>query len=324
MGLLSDRLHARARFYDALAVALDAGLTADQSLGTLAGAGDRTAAALVPGVARGEPLSRALAAQGGAFDRFEVVAVEAGEAAGRLPEVLRRLGRAFAVRGRTRDRLVQGLIYPVILLHAAVVLPPLYLLVRGGLGAYLGAVVPIFALIYGALGLAIFLIRGSTATEDGKLRRDRLLLRLPGVSKAVRATALADYTHAFAILYATGVPMPETLKRSAEAARNRVFRAAGRRIGERVRRGGTLQEGFAAELGVFPQVFVQAVAVGEAAGKLEATLEKAEDAARQEAERATLGLAVTAAVVAYAVAALVVAWVVIRSWIGITRLPDGL
>lgn len=325
MGLFSDRQHARARFYDSLSTALDAGLTTELGLATLAGSGEGLSASLLPQVQDGLPLSLAMTgSRDGTFSRFEVLAVEAGEASGRLPEVLQRLARSFALRGKTRDRLAYSLVYPILLLHLTVLLPPAYLLVRDGLDRYLAAVVPIFVVAYLVLGVGWWLYRGFTAAEAGRMKRDRFLLGLPGISNAFRSLALAEYAHAFAILFSAGVPMPETLARAAEATRNRVFRAAGRRVCERVRAGGTVQEGLASELGVFPQSFVQAVAVGERAGKLEEALDQAAERARDDAERATMALAVATGVVAYGVAVLAVAWVVIRFFTGLATLPPGI
>lgn len=329
MGLFSDRQHARARFYDSLATALDAGLTTEHGLATLAKSGEGLSAELLPGVRLGQPLSTAMTAattgsQDATFGRFEVLAAQAGEASGRLPEVLQRLARSFALRGKTRDRVAYSLVYPILVLHLVVLLPPAYLLVRDGLDRYLGAVVPIFVAAYLVLGVGWWLLRGLTAGESGRLKRDRLLLRLPGVSKAFRSLALAEYAHAFAILFSAGVPMPETLARAAEATRNRVFRGAGHRVCERVRSGGTVQEGLASELGVFPQTFVQAVAVGERAGKLEEALDQAAERARDDAERTTLALAVSTGVVAYGIAVLAVVWVVIGFFTGLAKLPPGI
>ncbi|MDA8017608.1 MAG: type II secretion system F family protein [Thermoanaerobaculia bacterium] len=323
MGFLSNRQHDRSRFYDSLATALEAGLTAAQALSTLAASGDQTSARLVPRLARGEPLSQGMS-QDQAFSRFEILATEAGERSGRLPPVFRRLGRSFSLRGKTRDRIAYALIYPILLLHGVVLLPPLYLVFRDGLDRYLAAVVPALALTYLVFGTAAWLIRGFTASTAGRLTRDRWMLRLPGISKAVRSMALAEYAHSFAILLTAGVPMHETLARAAEAPRNRVFRAAGLRVCDRVRAGGTLREGLAAELDVFPQTFVQAVAVGESAGKLEDTLDRAAEQARQEAERASLALAVALGTVAYGIAALAVAWVVLRFFVGLAELPAGI
>ena len=68
---------------------------------------------------------------------FEVSSVVAAERAGRLPETLRRLAGYFEKRGRTRDRIGNALIYPALVLHAAVLLPPLFLLFRDDL-SFLG------------------------------------------------------------------------------------------------------------------------------------------------------------------------------------------
>jgi type II secretory pathway component PulF len=322
--MISDSLRTRSRFYGNLATAIDAGLPVDRALATTAGSGDRLSAAVGAVVTGGHSLSAGLTAQGALFDRFEVLAVEAGERAGMLPQVLRKLSRALEVRGKARDRVAHGLIYPLLLIHGAVLLPPLFLLFRDGLGRYLGTVLPILGVIYGGTVLIWWLHRGLTTGETGRMRRDALLLRLPWVSKAVTAFALADFAHALALLVGAGVPIPEAFDNAAEATRNRVFRAAGHRAGTAVRSGSTAQEALARESALFPQEFLGALAVGESAGKLEETLGRSADTARHDAERWMMTLAIAAATAAYAVAAVVVAWAVISFWVGTTALPDGI
>jgi type II secretory pathway component PulF len=328
MGMFGDKYLARGRFYDALATAIDAGLPTHQALHTLAGSGEPLSADLVNRVSAGGQLSEAMSDATGdgrhEFTRFELVAVRAGEDSGNLPLMLRRLGRAFQVRGTGRDKVAYGLFYPFVLLHGVVLLPPLYRLFGDGLGAYLGVVLPILLGAYGVLAVVWWLVRGVAATDAGRGRLDALLLRLPIAGRAVRARALADYCLTFLTLYTAGVPMLETLTRAGESTDHAPLRAAGLRLAECVRSGGTLQAGLSRERAVFPQEFVQAVAVGESAGKLEATLERAEAAARHEAERAQLALVVALAVTAYAIAALAVGWVVLSFWLGVTRLPEGI
>ena len=183
MGHFGTTYHARGRFYDQLATMIDAGLAIDRALGTLAESGDRfgdAASNMRTKVTGGRSLSDGMRPEA-LFSPFEVHAVEAGERAGRLPEVLRRLSRHFEERGRARDRIGYGLLYPFVVLHGAILLPPLFLLFRDGLAAYAAAVVPILLAIYGGVAGVWWLYRVVASTETGKLRLDRFVLSLPVV-----------------------------------------------------------------------------------------------------------------------------------------------
>jgi type II secretory pathway component PulF len=313
MGIFgSGSYHARGRFYGNLATALDAGLTPEHTLTIVKEKDGALGAATRPleqAVRRGRALSEGMS-RNAFWSPFEVSSVVAAERSGRLPEMLRRLSGYFATRGRTRDRIRNVLIYPTIVLHAAVLLPPLFLLVRDGLGAYLAGVVPVLAVIYG-IGAALFwFYRVTTSSAAGRQRVDQLLLSLPLVGPTARELAVADYAYLVGSLLATGAPILEALNLAAEASRNAVFRAAGARVAMAVTEGATLYEALQREE-VFPRLFVAAVRVGETAGNLDDSLERAERGAREEADVAIERLLTVAPILALAGAGLVVGFVAV-------------
>ena len=315
MGLFGHRHHLRSRFYDSLATAIDAGLTTDRALALL---GERrhplgrAASGLEKAVARGQPLSEAMNRIPELFTTSESDVVEAGERAGRLPETLRRLSRSVAVRAQAADRLGQGLVYPCVLMHGIILLPPLFLLFRDGAGAYLATVVPLLMLLYGA-GFALWLT-GRRWTSGKTPRIRRLVTSLPVAGNAIRSQALAEYAHVLATLFAAGIPILEALEKAARAGHDTALHEAGRRVADQVRRGASLHQAMAGEPHFFTSLFVESVRVGETAGTLETSLEQAERFAREQAEQTLRRLAAGLPVVAYAIAAVLVAWVVLGFW----------
>jgi len=311
MGLRASADQARARFYANLATAFDAGLTADQALALVEGGDGRLAAAvrgLGQAVRRGQPLSEGMGRNESFWNGFEIDSLAAGERAGRLPEVLRRLAEYFEIRGRTRQRIVSALIYPWLVLNLAILLPPLYLLVGDGIGTYLAWVVPLLVALYGG-GAAIWWTVARGARGDSA---ERLLLSLPLIGQILRELALADYAFVFGILVATGAPLTEALARAARKCRRTRWRAAGGRVAAAVGEGAAIHEALAREPDVFPRSFVEAVRVGEATGTLDHVLMRSERAARHQVERELERLFVILPVLGYAVAGIVVAWVAIR------------
>ncbi|MCP4662690.1 MAG: hypothetical protein GY856_45435 [bacterium] len=314
MGLFGSADQARARFYGSLATTLDAGLPADQALALVEGAGDLAAAVRRLGqtVRRGRPLAEGMARHGSFWSRFEVDSMAAGERAGRLPETLRRLADYFETRGRTRDRIGFSLIYPSILLNAAILLPPLYLLFLDGIGAYSARVGPILLAVYGVVGALWWLWRIVTSGAHGG-RVERHLLSLPLVGRIVHELALADYAYVSGVLQATGTPLVEALTSAAGSSRLALVRGAGGRVAAAVGEGATVCEALAREPGIFPQFFVEAIRVGEVSGTLDDALARIERTSRAAAEQALERLTVILPIAAYVVAGIVVAWVVIRS-----------
>ncbi len=313
MGFLSGQTSPRSHFYASLATALDAGLGVEETLAMVSEGPFATPARRLRGaVAQGTSLAGAMARQADAFSAFEVLALEAAEAGGRMVDVLRRLAAHFQDRGRTRDRLVQALIYPVILLHAAVLLPPAFVLVRDGALAYLGTVVPPLVAVYALVFAGVWLTRVVTADESRRRGVARRVLRLPLVGPIVHGLALADYAYFAGTLITSGVPLVKALRTSAEASRNAVVQDAGHRVVGAVERGDAFWQALASEPEAFPYLFVEAVKVGEIAGRLDDALERAEKSWRQEAAAALQKLKVVLPVLALAAAGAVVAWVVVR------------
>ncbi len=313
MGFFSGQDSPRSRFYASLAVAFDAGLAVDQALGLVTEEPFATPARrLRDAVGRGASLADAMARQGAAFTSFEVHALAAGEASGRVVDVLRRLAAHFEDRGRTRDRLGQALLYPVILLHAAVLLPPLFVLFRDGIAAYLATVVPPLVAVYALAALAFYLARVLTADEGRRRGAARLVRRLPLVGPIVHGLALADYAYSAGTLHTSGVPLVKALYTSATASRNALVQAAGRRVAASVEQGDAFWEALTREAEAFPRLFVETVKVGEIAGRLDDALERAEKTWRQEAETALERLTIVLPVLALAAVGAVVAWVVVR------------
>jgi general secretion pathway protein F len=119
------------------------------------------------------------------------------------------------------------------------------------------------------------------------LRRSyhRFRLGLPLVSKLERGLNTARFARTFSILTASGVPVLESLRISAQVMSNIPMREAVGEAAARVREGA----GIAAALersGYFPPMTIHLIASGEASGKLEEMLERA--AVNQEREIETL------------------------------------
>lgn len=320
VGLFGTKHHERARFYDSLATAIDAGLPPDRALGLVTPGRARfgaAAARMKIDVAAGKSLSETMAGHPGLFEIFEVHAVEAGEHAGRLPDVLGRLGRYFAARGRALDEMGTRLVYPVVLLHGAVLLPPLFLLIRDGLAAYLSAVFPILLFFYGVVFGSMWLFRSLMSRPASRARAERFVLSFPWLGGTARSLTLADYAFALSILVSAGVPVVDALDKTAQGSRSMLFRDAGRRVAAAVRTGAPLGDSLAAEDDVFGRLFVEAVRVGEEAGRLDDTLERSARVAQEEADQALQRLAVALPAVTYAVAAGIVAFVVFRFWMSL-------
>src|SRR5688572_14990330 len=134
------------QFTQQLATLLGAGQPLDRALTILLELPDdpgarRTVAEIRDAVRGGAPLSAALERQHGTFSRLYVNMVRAGEAGGSLEETLQRLADYLERSRLLRGRVVNALIYPLILV----------VMVALSLMFLLGYVVPQFAAMYESL-----------------------------------------------------------------------------------------------------------------------------------------------------------------------------
>ncbi len=203
---------------------------------------------LLETVKAGRPLSEALT------DPYERGIVRIGEETGRLDRAFGELHRALEERRRQRDEFRSRMMYPIVVLHAVILIPPIVMLVTSGPLAYVKAVAPALTVVYGAYAF---------------LRRRPPWL--PIVGPYARALNLARFLRALAFLWDAGVPLARAFDLAAT-------------VGIRVdyRPGATLRETLEAS-GRFSPMVLGAVEVGETSGDVDGTLRKAAEVLEQEA-----------------------------------------
>ncbi len=255
-------------------------------------------------VMEGHTLAAGLSDFKNVFPELYRTTVEAGEQSGHLDRVLERLADYTESRQQMRQKIQLAVFYPAMLTLVAV-------LVVGGLMTY---VVPQVVQVFENIGQDLpGLTRGMIATSDflrawGLLlivsiilavagfsyllrseafrrRFHQFLLKLPLVGRIVAGLNTGRFARTLSILTASGVPVLEALRISAQVMSNVPMREAVVEAAARIREGA----GIAAALeksGYFPPMTVHLIASGEASGKLEEMLERA--AINQEREIETL------------------------------------
>lgn len=301
-------LHRRARLYQVLATALDAGLGIDQALDLASKRSQRPAGTRLSDVLHRE----------NRISELEARLLSAAESAGVLPMVLRQLAEYLEKRAVALRDLAVRLLYPVLLLHAAAVLPNLRWLIVGDPGDFLERVVPVLLVLWG-IGASLALVLVCCRTLLRKSPGFASVLRgLPVVGGLIQNSGASSYAYLLSMLLAAGVPQATALKDSAQCCGNAELEANGLRITERViGRGEGLTTAFFSEPRPWPRLLLEAIRTGEAAGKLEETLAGASRGLRQEADRRLAMLLTVLPILVYLVAAGYVAWVVITTFTSI-------
>lgn len=296
-----------------LATLLGAGLPLDEALGTLAdqlaGAPLGRALGTVRGeVLQGSELNRALAQHPGIFSPLFINMTEVGEHSGTLDQVLGQLADFLEDQARLRSRMQSALAYPIlmgvigsaVLVFLITFVVPKVTRMLEDLGQTLP--LPTRLLIAGSdflagwwwlllllAGVAVTAARRYARSEAGRLKLDRLSLRLPLFGSLNLLLATARLSRTLGTLLHAGVPLLKALAIAVNLLSNRVLRQAVNDAGDAVREGESLAEPLKRS-GVFPPMLAQMAAVGERSGELEKMLLRVAETYEHQVELRIAGL----------------------------------
>ncbi|HND54055.1 MAG TPA: type II secretion system F family protein [Pirellulaceae bacterium] len=277
-----------------LAVMLHGGLTLLSAMQTVAEQCTRAKAAriwqaVVEDVQRGSGLAEALKRHP-KIPHIVVELVRIGEQTGALEPVLRRGAEALERRRTLRNSLLTALAYPTLVLVAALgvatfmvvnVIPKLQVFLTS-LGRKLPAMTQFLLDVSDSLriyGPTLLVLSAATVTgfiacylwPPGRLRIDRMLLRLPLVGWFLRLAATALLARSLATLLHSGVTLLEGLKTVESLHSNTYLRQQLVTARMSVMSGGSLAGALRAT-GVYMPMLSAMTAVGESAGTLDDVL----------------------------------------------------
>jgi len=104
-----------------------------------------------------------------------------------------------------------------------------------------------------------------------RLRFDAVKLRLPVLGPILNKIILSRFANTFAMLYAAGIPILESIRTTQDIVGNRVIRKALRRVEQSIREGQNVANAFH-DAGLFPPLVVRMLRVGENTGGLDKAL----------------------------------------------------
>ncbi|MBW3661080.1 MAG: type II secretion system F family protein [Gemmatimonadetes bacterium] len=295
------------------ATMINAGLPLVQSLDILASQQEnpKVAAkikALLNNVESGSTLADAMRHHREFFNDVYINMVAAGEAGGILDVILLRLADYLEAAEALRRKVRGAMFYPATVMGFAMLAIAVLLIfvipTFAGFFESAGVALPLptrivmglsdFMLGYwwailAALGIAFYLLRMYRGSPQGRLATDRALLRMPILGAVLRKAAIARFSRTLGTLVSSGVPILEGLEITAKTAGNKVVEDAVNESRVSIAGGETIAEPLK-KSGVFPQMVVQMINVGEQTGGLDEMLEKIADFYDDEVESAVAAL----------------------------------
>lgn len=220
------------------------------------------------------------------FSELWVNLVETGEASGNLANVLGRLASYLERDAAFRRRVTSSLIYPAILMCAAVgallfltikIIPTFAELFKGFnislpfltqvLLAVSDFIRRYLLLIGGAIIAAGFVLRSYVKTNEGKFLYEKLKFALPVFGEFYRALIVERFSASMSTLIESGVPILYSLEITEHSLNSVIMARLIRHIKEEVRVGKPLSQSLERSKFFEPMV-AQMVAVGEEVGDL--------------------------------------------------------
>jgi len=262
---------------------------------------------VIKNVEGGMSLGEAINKHPETFNDIYVNMVRAGEAAGILDDILKRLAFQQEKSAKIRKKVRSAMAYPLVLMVITTlaffglmlfVIPQIGKILTdlGGPDAKLPGITlfmlgvshiitTYWYIIFPAIGGIIYGTLRYVKTPRGKRQFDTLMLRIPGIKTIVTKLAVARFARTFSALMGAGVAVLECLDVTSRAVGNTLFAEALRAAAKEVKNGKSLSAVIERN-DLFPAIVAQMLAVGEETGQTDTVLVKVADFYEDEVDLA--------------------------------------
>ncbi len=244
----------------------------------------------------GVPFSECLAEYPRVFNKLACALILAGETGGNLPESLRRLAMYFDNRDKLVKKVKGATAYPafvftfvvLIVIFIMTFIIPRFRVIFNQMGGQLPAFTRGFMHFYDILRFNIVYIIGSvlllivlgiliyTRSKKGHYTFCKIALGFPMLGKLFKQAFIVMFCRTMSTLISAGVSVLEVFDILAEMTSNDILKNAVVKARELITEGSNVSLGMAAS-GVFPNMLVKMIQVGEESGSLPTVLDRTAD-----------------------------------------------
>jgi len=297
-----------------LATMLTAGIPMVQAFEIIGVGNDKPAVqklvlAIKSDIETGNSLHQALGKHPLYFDDLFTNLVEAGEHAGALEAVLEKIATYKEKTEALKKKIKKALFYPAAVLAVAVIVTVILLIfvipqfesLFKGFGADLPAFTQMVinmsrwmqanGIYLGAVTAAAAFTFGYFYKRSRPMRQfiDRTALQVPVIGPILKKAAIARFARTLATMFSAGVPLVEAMKSVSGATGNIVYQDAVLKMRDEISTGMRMQRAMD-NTGLFPNMVVQMIAVGEESGSLDEMASKVADFYEADVDAAVDGL----------------------------------
>jgi type IV pilus assembly protein PilC len=267
---------------------------------------------IVKDVEGGMPLGDALGKHPDTFNDIYVNMVRAGESAGILDEILKRLAGQLEKSAVMRKKIKSAMTYPMVLMGITVlaffglmlfVVPQIGKILTdlGGPDAKLPAITQamlaisgfivnfwwiLFPVLFGGIFALTVYVRKS---PKGRRQLDTIVLKIPALNAIVKKICVARFARTFSALMGAGVAVLEALDVTSRAVGNVLYEDTLKHAAIEVKNGKSLSSAIE-KSNLFPSIVSQMLAVGEETGQTDTVLLKVADFYEEEVDLSIDGI----------------------------------
>jgi type II secretory pathway component PulF len=291
-----------ATFTTQLANLLKAGMPLTTALNSLSGIESKgipkeVTVQLKQDVVEGKGLSEAMKRQPVIFTEMYINMVKAGEQSGALEQVLRKLAEHYERFSEVQSKFTQAMVYPAFVAFTGLIIVVIFVtkMLPTFMGIFEGMKIDLpmstqilvkishffqspLNLILMALSTLAFVVvfLRFRSTPTGRRALDGWKMEFPIVGKVVKLNLFAQFARTLATLLRNGVPVLNALTITEQVVPNVILKASIATTREAVTDGKTLAQPLARS-GVFPQLMIDLIKIGEETGEVPMALENIAD-----------------------------------------------
>jgi type IV pilus assembly protein PilC len=292
-------------------------------------------------VESGTALAEALRKHPLQFDDLFCNLVHAGEQAGILESLLDKIATYKEKVEAIKSKIKKALFYPTAVIVVAFIITAILLLFVipqfQSMFSSFGADLPALTLfvvslskffqawwwaIFGAIGVAIyafvFFKKRSKAFND---MLDRIILKMPIFGEMIKKATIARFARTLSTMFAAGMPLVEALETVADACGNSVYGNAILQMRDEVATGTQMNVSMK-QSGLFPNMVVQMLAIGEETGAVDTMLAKVADFFEQEVDDMVDGLSALLEPMIMAILGVLIGGLVIAMYLPIFKMGE--
>ena len=278
-------------------------------------------------IAQGDGLAEALSATDDYFPPLFCELVDVGEQTGHLSEVLAQLADHYQDQVQLRRTFLAAIAWPAVQLSLAVVIVGFLIWIMGPLGeradmnldpSGIGLVGTSGLLIYWAVVTAIAISVGILIRAAGRGALwtrpiQRAALRVPLLGSALQTIALARLAWSLNLTMQTGMEVRRAMRLCLRSTRNARYVDLIEPIDAEIEQGNSIHDAFLAT-GVFPDEFLDTLAVGEQSGQIAESMAALSQQYQARAKTALATLTMLAGFAVWGVVAMILILLIFRTF----------